>query len=132
MKRIIWRMKYVVRVKRLVKVIFDETNDPTYIFAERGELPTLLHCKKVFQKKYSYDDTIARMTFAIASHDKYVDYKHNNGQQHVRITGDGLKLISSWTYYMNALVGVVGSVVPIVISLIALLVSIIALLLKLK
>ncbi len=131
-RRIIRHMKYVVRVRRLVKVVFDETNNPTDPFPKTISLPTINHCSRIFMEKYGYDDKVVRITLAIATHDDYLKYKKDKRVQLIRISGDGLKLITSWTYFLNALAGVVGSIVPIVISIIALAVSITALMLKLK
>lgn len=126
-------MKYVVRVRRLVKIIFDETNNPTDPFEVASNLPTILHCKSRFKDKYGYDDVVVHMTLAIATYDKYIGYKlDTNKTQRIRISGDGLKLISSQSYYLNALAGVVGSIVPITLSVVALAVSIFALVIKLK
>ncbi len=131
---IIQRMKYVVRARRLVKIAFEETNNPTDPFPETSKLPEINRCKRLLKEKYGYDDVVARMTLAVATYDKYIDYKKdkNKNAQYIRITGEGLKLITSYTYFINALAGVVGSIVPIVISVIALGISIIALVLKLN
>lgn len=130
--RIIRQMKYVIKSRQLVRVVFDETNNPTDPNPQTSKLPTTAHCKRKFQEIYSYDDTVTRMTFAIATYDKFLDYKLHNGSQRVRITGEGLKLITSYTYFLNALAGVVGSIVPIVVSVIALIVSIVAIVIKLS
>ncbi len=125
-RSIIIGMKYVFRARRLVKVVFNETNNPTDPFPKISNLPTTHHCKTKYKEIYGYDDIETRMSFAIATYDKYLGYKINGNSQYVMITGEGLKLISSNTYFINALSGVVGSIVPICISIIALVISIIA------
>jgi len=115
----------------MVKLVFDETNNPTFIHHERDNRPPVMFVMAAFKElRKKYTPRIAATTLAIATGDNYLSYKDSrdtqNKQQRLVVNSDGLKLITSPTYFLNELAGVVGKVAPIIISIVALIASVYA------
>ena len=118
-------MIYVYRVRRLVKIVRDETSGSTDIF-DRSDRPRLQHCLNVFQGLSSrYKSNIALQTLAIATGQGYLVLGKGRHQT-VSAKDKGLILLTP-TGYINALCDSVSKVTPviaIVISLAALSIAI--------
>lgn len=133
-KRILQRMKHVYRVRRLVKIVYEETNNPSLPLHDQDNRPTVVHALAAFtQLNKKYTSRIAMTTMTIATGDGYLAYQtsrdHSLSVQRVVVKAEGLKLLTSRIYYINELAGAVGKVSPIIavlVSILALIVSIIA------
>lgn len=134
-RRILERMKYVYRVRRLVKIVFEETNTPTSAVNQADTRPPVMHVLAQFTKlNKNYAPRTGATILAIATGDKYLEYEPSidprDKRQRITVKSDGLKLITSHTYYINELAGSLGKIsspITVLISLIALGVSVYAL-----
>lgn len=123
-------MKYVYRVRRLVKIVYDEANESSELNLGSDSHPTVIHCQALFAAlSEKYDNKVIRATFAIATGDEYLGYAPSRDSEHphqrVFIKSAGVKLLTSKMYFMNELADVIGKIAPITISLLALVTSII-------
>ena len=115
-------MKYVIRTRRLVQTVYDETTS--------GSKPTVGHALAEFRKKSKkYDEEIAMRTLAIATDHTFLGITKDKtmaGTQHLHVTGKGIILLTP-TGLINELGGSIGKVSPIgswIVALLALIVSI--------
>jgi hypothetical protein len=136
--RIIRRMKYVVRMRRLVRIIKSETDDPTHFEAQAGDRPSMPHCLKEFEKlSKAYTPSIASETLTMAINEKYIvsiPTENKEGSKKIAVTGKGLILLTP-TGFVNTLGASIGTISPIAsvgISVGALIVSIISLVVVIK
>lgn len=130
---ILWRMKYMIRMYRLVKVVYNETNDDIWKTLDgKDSRPTVTVCLASFEElDKSYTSRTAKIALAMATKKGYLSIdssKSKSNQQRLVVTGDGLILLTP-TGFINALAGSIGKVALIgswIVSVIALLVSIYA------
>ena len=123
-------MIYVYRVRRLVKIVRDETRDPTDLTGTPDGSPYLIYCLLKFQQlNKKYTESKARQVLAMATGEKkYLSSidGHLATDQRLAVLGEGLILLTP-TGFANALGESIGKISPIIsaiISIIALIVSI--------
>src|SRR5438128_139771 len=119
-RSIIARMLYIIRIRRMCRVVFDEINHPTGMNkASVDPNPTDILVLKKFKKVYRYDDDTALITLTMATRDadEYLSLEKSTDSRvpmrRVAIKGQGLKLIKSRAFFINELAGSVGKVAPI-------------------
>jgi hypothetical protein len=120
-------MIYVYRVRRLVKIVLDETNNPTDPIDESGGPPSVHHVLIVFQalnKKYTAQE--ANKILAIATGEKkYLKLTGHDGDsslmRKIKVSSEGLILLRP-SGFIRALAESVDA--ALLISVVALLVSI--------
>ena len=130
-------MVYVYRVRRLVKIVVDETAHSTDPLNESGGNPSLQYCLSLFQQlNEDYTAQLARKTLAIATGEKnYLaidNQKHRTStyepSQRLMANSEGLILLTP-TGFLNALgeaMAKISPLVSIIVSVLALIVSIFA------
>jgi hypothetical protein len=122
-------MIYIYRVRRLVKIVLDETSNPTDPMSSPHDLPNLQYCSLEFQKlSKRYTPQISRKILTIATGKNYLSIgtgKRGNGGsgQTLQVKSDGIILLTC-TGFVSALGESIGNAVSIFIAFAALGVSI--------
>lgn len=111
---ILWCMRYLVRIRKLVKIVYEETNDEIWATLDAQDArPTVTVCLSRFEKldkKYSH--RTAMIALAMATKQGYLSLDKSKSEtnfQRVIVTGDGLILLTR-TGWVNALAGSIGKV----------------------
>lgn len=116
-KGILERMRYVYRCRRLVKIVYDETNNP--IFSDgKDNRPSVNYALATFRRSEAkYNNEIANETLAIATGDQYLGVEDSRDfsdkQQRLVVKSEGVKLLISNTYFVNELAGSLGKISPV-------------------
>ena len=123
MRGIIQRMIYVYRMRRLVKIVRDETKESTDPMGHHNGTPYLTYCliklqglRKITRRKYTESEARQILAMATDKDNHYLSLDNSEGKlatdQRARVTGKGLIFLTP-TGYINALAGSIGHLSPV-------------------
>lgn len=128
---ILWRMKYLIRMRRLVKIVYEETNNEDWaIIDKKDHRPTVDACLLRFEQSHKrYTTRVARVALAMATKKGFLSTDKSKGSSNLAriiVTGDGLILLTP-TGFINELAGTISKISVIgswIVAIAALIVSI--------